>query len=109
MVSSAEISLTAVCEFGCGDKSFVCPRQKVGLGDLELADVGEPGLEYDHQHRVDVIETIEHLGGSQGVAHHLRIALGGYLDALAILEIADTDCLAGDDECVRCAETIRHI
>ena len=62
--------------------------------------MGKTGLENDHQHRVKVVQSVKHLDGSQCVAHHLCIAFGVDLDA---------DGLARDDECVRRAETVRHI
>ena len=92
-----------------GQEFRVCPRQKVCLGNLELADVGKTGLENDHQHRVKVVQSVKHLDGSQCVAHHLCIALGVDLDALAVFVVHDADGLARDDECVRRAETVRHI
>ena len=65
-------------------------------------------MEDNHPHIVDVVQTVKHLDAAQGVAHHLRIAVGTDFDALAVLVVHDADGLARNDERVGCTEAIRH-
>ena len=69
----------------------------------------QPGLDDDHRHLLDVVELGGSEVGAQGVAAHLRVALGGHLDALSVLEVVDAEAAAVDDDGVAGAEAFRDV
>ena len=61
-----------------------------------------------HPDSVEVVEIAEELSRSKSIETELRIAYSVDLDALAVLQVAHLDGVAGDDDSVCRSETIRH-
>ena len=89
MFTCTEVTIAFGGKCGFGFQFGFCPVQQLRQWQGAFAEVLDSRLKDYHPNLYNVIEGIEQFQRSKSIQHHLRVVVGGYRHALAILEVDD--------------------
>ena len=104
--SAEEVAITGESQLSGRLQDFIGPSVQGFLFQLKGADVLAARLVDGHADVVDVVDVIEQLQRTEGVALHLGIVLRRDQNTKAVLVIDDAECTVSDDDAVGGSEAL---